>query len=86
MGFKNILDPGIAFCRALEIWIYFAKRIKNGGFAIAFEIIGSMCQTAGINLFDFHEWKNLNVDGLRNLFNRSLIDGTKVNPLSAGLP
>ena len=61
MGFQHVFDAGsLTFC-PFNIWLHLTQRIYNGYFPIAFNVIGSMRQASGVNLFGLHNWFYLRV-------------------------
>ena len=54
--FKNIFDRCIVFGSPVNVWLYFPQGVKNGGFAIAFNIIRSMGYTACVDLYYFYDY------------------------------
>lgn len=59
--FKNVLDGRAGFFGFVEVGGDFAERVNDYCFAFTFDVVGALCQAAGINLFDFHCEKNLRV-------------------------
>src|SRR5688572_31122600 len=52
--FKNVLDLCFAFIGKKKVFIDVAKRVNDGRFAIAFNIISSFAKATGIQLFYIH--------------------------------
>ena len=53
--FQDILDPCSIFFRLFQIRCDLSQRIDDGGFTIAFDVIGTLCETTCVNLFYFHD-------------------------------
>ena len=59
MGFKDVFDCRLVLFCFFEVGLDFSKGVDDRHFAFAFNVIGSLCQTAGIDLFYFHTRDNL---------------------------
>jgi hypothetical protein len=49
---KDILDLYAIFRCSFQVRLNFAQGIYNGSFAIRSDVVGALCQTSRINLFD----------------------------------
>ncbi len=54
MCFEHILDFRAAFFGPLEVSTNFAEGVNHHSFAFRLDVVGTLCQTSGINLFYGH--------------------------------
>ena len=57
VGFEDVLQLDIVSLEPVEIGLYFAQGVDDGSFTTAGDVIGSLGQTAGVDLFDVHKWE-----------------------------
>src|SRR3954463_13520670 len=56
MGFKNIFYSSAIACSFLNIGVNFTQRVNYHSLSFAFNIICTLCQATGIDLFYLHNY------------------------------
>jgi hypothetical protein len=59
MGFEDIFEFDPIPIQAIQVGLYFPQRVNDGGLPIGADIIGSLGQASGIDLFDIHYVRRL---------------------------
>src|SRR6187549_1694275 len=54
VGFKYIPDGDAIGPGPFQVRLHFAQWIDDGGFLSRTDVIGTLCQASGVDLFDFH--------------------------------
>ena len=55
MRFEDVLDVDPVGRRAVDVGLDFTQGVDDDALAVAVDVVGALCQAAGVNLFDVHD-------------------------------
>ena len=55
MRFEDVLDVDPVGRRAVDVGLHFTQGVDDDALAVAVDVVGALCQAAGVNLFDVHD-------------------------------